>query len=111
MTSKDADLIIEAVYEELGVKESVFKQIDAIARPGAILANGLHTRCRQVARSTSTGRRRHAFLQPGQRDETARSHAARRLRRCAGDGDGVAGAIRKTAVVSQVSATALSAAA
>ncbi|MEZ5463559.1 3-hydroxyacyl-CoA dehydrogenase NAD-binding domain-containing protein, partial [Dokdonella sp.] len=40
---KDADLIIEAVYEELGVKESVFKQIDAIARPGAILASNTST--------------------------------------------------------------------
>jgi 3-hydroxyacyl-CoA dehydrogenase len=40
---KDADLIIEAVFEELGVKEAVFKQLDAIARPGAILASNTST--------------------------------------------------------------------
>ena len=40
---KDADLIIEAVFEELGVKESVFKQMDAIAKPGAILASNTST--------------------------------------------------------------------
>ncbi len=40
---KDSDLIIEAVFEELGVKESVFKQLDAIARPGAILASNTST--------------------------------------------------------------------
>src|SRR5215831_4058493 len=34
----DADLIIEAVFEELGVKEQVFKRLDEVAKPGAILA-------------------------------------------------------------------------
>jgi 3-hydroxyacyl-CoA dehydrogenase len=33
-----ADLIIEAVFEELGVKQQVFQRIDAVARPGAVLA-------------------------------------------------------------------------
>lgn len=40
---KNADLIIEAVFEELGVKESVFRQLDAIAKPGAILASNTST--------------------------------------------------------------------
>ncbi|NBS45973.1 MAG: 3-hydroxyacyl-CoA dehydrogenase, partial [Betaproteobacteria bacterium] len=40
---KDADLIIEAVFEEMGVKEAVFKQLDAIAKPGAILASNTST--------------------------------------------------------------------
>ena len=40
---KDADLIIEAVFEEMGVKESVFKQLDAVAKPGAILASNTST--------------------------------------------------------------------
>ena len=40
---KDCDLIIEAVFEELGVKEAVFKQLDAIAKPGAILASNTST--------------------------------------------------------------------
>ncbi|MEG2766346.1 MAG: 3-hydroxyacyl-CoA dehydrogenase NAD-binding domain-containing protein [Comamonas sp.] len=40
---KDCDLIIEAVFEELGVKEIVFKQLDAVAKPGAILASNTST--------------------------------------------------------------------
>jgi 3-hydroxyacyl-CoA dehydrogenase len=33
-----ADMVIEAVFEDLAVKQDVFKQIDAHARPGAVLA-------------------------------------------------------------------------
>jgi 3-hydroxyacyl-CoA dehydrogenase len=40
---KDADLIIEAVYEEMGVKEIVFKKLDEVAKPGAILASNTST--------------------------------------------------------------------
>ncbi|WP_284335737.1 3-hydroxyacyl-CoA dehydrogenase NAD-binding domain-containing protein [Comamonas sp. NoAH] len=40
---KDCDLIIEAVFEELGVKEAVFRQLDAVAKPGAILASNTST--------------------------------------------------------------------
>jgi 3-hydroxyacyl-CoA dehydrogenase len=35
---KDADVIIEAVFETMEVKEGVFKQLDAVAKPGAVLA-------------------------------------------------------------------------
>jgi len=35
----DVDLVIEAVFEDMGVKEQVFRRLDAIARPGAILAS------------------------------------------------------------------------
>src|SRR5438270_13598631 len=35
----DCDLIIEAVYENMDVKKEVFGRLDAIARPGAILAS------------------------------------------------------------------------
>jgi 3-hydroxyacyl-CoA dehydrogenase len=35
----EADLVIEAVFERLDLKTSVFAQIDAAARPGAILAS------------------------------------------------------------------------
>ena len=35
---KDADLIIEAVFETMEVKEGVFTKLDAVAKPGAILA-------------------------------------------------------------------------
>ncbi|MFK4985522.1 3-hydroxyacyl-CoA dehydrogenase NAD-binding domain-containing protein, partial [Klebsiella pneumoniae] len=34
-----ADLIIEAVFEEMGIKKEVFGKLDAIAKPGAILAS------------------------------------------------------------------------
>ncbi len=40
---KDADLIIEAVFEDIGVKETVFKKLDQIAKPGAILASNTST--------------------------------------------------------------------
>ncbi len=40
---KDADLIIEAVFEEMGVKEKVFKMLDEVAKPGAILASNTST--------------------------------------------------------------------
>jgi 3-hydroxyacyl-CoA dehydrogenase len=39
----DADLVIEAVFEDMGVKESVFKQLDATMKPGAILASNTST--------------------------------------------------------------------
>ncbi len=39
----DADLIIEAVFEQYEVKESVFRQLDAVAKPGAILASNTST--------------------------------------------------------------------
>ena len=40
---KNADLVIEAVFEEMGVKETVFKQLDAVMKPGAILASNTST--------------------------------------------------------------------
>ena len=40
---KDADMVIEAVFEEMGVKETVFKQLDKVMKPGAILASNTST--------------------------------------------------------------------
>jgi 3-hydroxyacyl-CoA dehydrogenase len=40
---KDADLVIEAVFEDIGVKETVFRQLDATMKPGAILASNTST--------------------------------------------------------------------
>jgi 3-hydroxyacyl-CoA dehydrogenase len=34
----DADIIIEAVFEDIGVKQATFEKIDMVAKPGAILA-------------------------------------------------------------------------
>lgn len=35
----DADLVIEAVFEDMAVKETVFRALDAACKPGAILAS------------------------------------------------------------------------
>jgi 3-hydroxyacyl-CoA dehydrogenase len=35
----DADLVIEAVFEDMDLKKSIFERLDAIAKPGAILAS------------------------------------------------------------------------
>jgi 3-hydroxyacyl-CoA dehydrogenase len=36
-------MVIEAVFEEMGVKEKVFKQLDEVMKPGAILASNTST--------------------------------------------------------------------
>ena len=40
---KEADMVIEAVFEEIGVKEAVFKELDRVMKPGAILASNTST--------------------------------------------------------------------
>ena len=35
---KDADMVIEAVFEDMGLKQDIFRQLDALCKPGAILA-------------------------------------------------------------------------
>ncbi|MBI1396712.1 MAG: 3-hydroxyacyl-CoA dehydrogenase [Betaproteobacteria bacterium] len=39
----DADIVVEAVFEEMDVKKDVFRKIDAAAKPGAILATNTST--------------------------------------------------------------------
>ena len=39
----DADLVIEAVFEDLALKQQVFREIDAVAKPGCILATNTST--------------------------------------------------------------------
>ena len=39
----DADLVIEAVFEDMGVKEAVFQSLDRVMKPGAILASNTST--------------------------------------------------------------------
>jgi 3-hydroxyacyl-CoA dehydrogenase len=36
--TRDADLVIEAVFEDLALKQRIFRQLDELAKPGAILA-------------------------------------------------------------------------
>jgi 3-hydroxyacyl-CoA dehydrogenase len=38
-----ADMVIEAVFEDMGVKEKVFKELDRVMKPGAILATNTST--------------------------------------------------------------------
>lgn len=38
-----SDLVIEAVFEEIGVKQAVFKELDRVMKPGAILASNTST--------------------------------------------------------------------
>ena len=40
---RDADLVIEAVFEDMGVKEQVFRTLDEVMKPGAILASNTST--------------------------------------------------------------------
>jgi len=40
---KDADMAIEAVFEDIAVKEGVFRQLDEVMKPGAILASNTST--------------------------------------------------------------------
>ena len=50
----DCDLIIEAVYEDMGVKKEIFGKLDAIAKPGAILAsNTSYLDIDEIATATS----------------------------------------------------------
>ncbi|MBD3732848.1 MAG: enoyl-CoA hydratase/isomerase family protein [Sphingopyxis sp.] len=50
----DCDLIIEAVYEDMGVKKEIFGKLDKIAKPGAILAsNTSYLNIDEIAASTS----------------------------------------------------------
>jgi 3-hydroxyacyl-CoA dehydrogenase len=50
----DADLIIEAVYENMNVKKEVFGKLDKIAKPGAILAsNTSYLNLNEIAAATS----------------------------------------------------------
>ena len=40
---KDADMVIEAVFEEMSVKQKVFAELDRVMKPGAILASNTST--------------------------------------------------------------------
>ncbi|MFZ2987724.1 3-hydroxyacyl-CoA dehydrogenase NAD-binding domain-containing protein [Ideonella sp.] len=39
----DADMVIEAVFEDMAVKKSVFQELDRVMKPGAILASNTST--------------------------------------------------------------------
>jgi 3-hydroxyacyl-CoA dehydrogenase len=39
----DADLVVEAAFEDMGVKEQVFRELDKVCRQGAVLASNTST--------------------------------------------------------------------
>ncbi len=50
----DADIVVEAVFEEMGVKQEVFRTLDRLAKPGAVLAtNTSYLDIDQIASATS----------------------------------------------------------
>ena len=49
-----ADIVVEAVFEEMAVKQDVFRKLDALAKPGAILAtNTSYLDIDQIAAATT----------------------------------------------------------
>src|SRR5438128_3719221 len=51
----DADIIVEAVFERMDVKQDLFKKLDVTAKPGAILATNTSTlEVDQIAAATQT---------------------------------------------------------
>jgi 3-hydroxyacyl-CoA dehydrogenase len=56
----DADLVIEAVFENLELKQEVFAKLDAVCRPGAILAT--NTSYQDVDRIAAATRRPHDVI-------------------------------------------------
>jgi 3-hydroxyacyl-CoA dehydrogenase len=51
--ARDADIVVEAVFERMDVKQDSFRKLDAIAKPGAILATNTSTLdVNQIAQAT-----------------------------------------------------------
>jgi enoyl-CoA hydratase/carnithine racemase len=77
---KDADLVIEAVFEDMDVKKDLFGRFDALCKPGAVLAtNTSRLDVDEIANST---RRPESviglhFFSPRQRDASGRGRARR----------------------------------
>ena len=77
---RDVDLVVEAVFEDMGVKEQVFRKLDEAMKPGAILATNTSTLdVDRIALVHEAARRRDrdALLQPGECHAAARSGARR----------------------------------
>ena len=76
-----ADIIVEAIAEDLDIKLELFRDLDRIAKPGAILATTTSslsiTSCAEVD-VASPGRHRHALLQSRTRHEARRGRVRRR---------------------------------
>ena len=89
----DRDLVIEAVVEELSVKQALFATLDEICQPGTVLAtttSSLPVIDLAAATTRPSGRGRAALLQPGAGDG-ARRGGQHRLDRGGRDGHGPGG--------------------
>jgi 3-hydroxyacyl-CoA dehydrogenase len=50
----NADLVIEAVFEDMAIKKAVFRQLDQVCKPGAVLASNTSTLdLNEIANTTS----------------------------------------------------------
>ena len=87
----DADFVIEAVFEEMAVKQQVFAEVEAVVSPECVLATNTSslsiTEMASGLRAPRAGRRL-PLLQPGRRHAAARDHPRRGHRR-RGAGHGV----------------------
>ena len=92
---KDADLIIEAVFETMAIKKEVFTALDKFAKPGAVLAsNTSYLNIDEIAKVTKRPQDvlgMH-FFSPGQCDEAVRDRARRKDRAGCADHRGGGGA-------------------
>ena len=101
-----ADLVVEAVFEDMAIKQQVFAALDSIVKPRPILATNTSTL--DVDPIAAATRRPqdvvgHALLQPRERHEAGRGRARRRDRAGrAGDVDERHEAMGKIGVVSRV---------
>ena len=51
---RDADIVVEAVFEEMGIKKQVFAELDRLAKPGTVLAtNTSYLDIDEIAAATS----------------------------------------------------------
>jgi len=79
---KDADLVIEAVFETMAIKKEVFEKLDQYAKRARFLAsNTSYLHIDEIAKVTNRPQTCwHALLQPGERDEAVRNRARRQDR-------------------------------
>ena len=81
---KDVDIVVEAIAEDLGVKTTLFENLDDICKPGAILATTTSS-LPIISLAKVTSRPQdvvgHALLQPGSGHEAGRGRLDRLHRR------------------------------
>ena len=70
----DVDIVVEAIAEDLDIKTQLYKDLDRICKPGAILATTTSSLpITRLGEATHGGRvgHRHALLQPGHDHEAS----------------------------------------